>query len=132
MNSADFLLQLDLFRELPADLRGVVSELFLEQEFDDDEIVFRAGDPATDLFVVRSGAVSLAITTVFRPRLSHHRAVSNMSVWGAPPAYLVTTTPSAFRFHRASWAATMQLRFRSSSWLEEVVAMAPARVISPA
>ncbi len=43
----------------------------------------------------RSGAVSLTMIAVFIPRSSHSRAVSNMSEWGAPPAYLVIITPSA-------------------------------------
>lgn len=59
MTPAEFLLQLDLFRALPTDLRDVVADLFLEQSFDDDEVVFRAGDPATELYVVRAGSVSL-------------------------------------------------------------------------
>ncbi len=59
MTNADFLDNLDLFQELPTDLRRLVSELFGEEHFEDDQIVFRAGDPSRHLYVVRTGAVVL-------------------------------------------------------------------------
>ncbi|MCH7666446.1 MAG: cyclic nucleotide-binding domain-containing protein [Acidobacteria bacterium] len=59
MDNADFLAEIDLFRELPPDLRELVSELFQERAFEDDEIVFRVGDTSNHIFVVRFGAVVL-------------------------------------------------------------------------
>lgn len=64
MSHADFLNEIDLLQELPPDLRGLVSELFHEKRFDDDEVVFRAGDPSTHIYVVRSGTVVLFTDTV--------------------------------------------------------------------
>ena len=78
----------------------------------------------------RSGAVSLTMIAVFIPRSSHSRAVSNMSEWGAPPAYLVIITPSALNVCLTICAATMQFRLSSSSCPDDVVATTPAKVIS--
>lgn len=64
MDNADFLAEIDLFRELPPDLRELVSELFQERAFEDDEIVFRVGDTSNHIFVVRFGAVVLFTDTV--------------------------------------------------------------------
>lgn len=64
MNHADFLNKIDLLQELPLDLRGLVSELFHEKRFDDDEVVFRVGDPSTHLYVVRDGSVLLFTDTI--------------------------------------------------------------------
>ena len=64
MDNADFLAEIDLFRELPPDLRELVSELFEERVFEDDEIVFRVGDSSNHIFVVRFGAVVVFSDTV--------------------------------------------------------------------
>lgn len=59
MTDADFLDQIDLLQELPPDLRSLVGALFEEKRYDDDQIVFRVGDPSTHLYVVKEGSVAL-------------------------------------------------------------------------
>ncbi|MCP4201314.1 MAG: cyclic nucleotide-binding domain-containing protein [bacterium] len=59
MNNADFLAEIDLFQELPLDLCRLVAEFFETIDFEDDEVVFRVGDPSRHIFVVKTGAVVL-------------------------------------------------------------------------
>lgn len=67
MTNADFLLGLDLFRDLPRDLRDLVCALFLEVDYADDAFVFRVGEAAEHVFVVRQGEVVLFSDTVGEP-----------------------------------------------------------------
>lgn len=64
MNNTDFLNEIDLFRELPPDLRTLVIELFEEIQVPDDRVLFHVEDPSEHLFVVKSGAVDLYSDTV--------------------------------------------------------------------
>ena len=67
LNNADFLAQTDLFLNLPPDLRPLVSQLFQERSFADDEIVFRIGGPSDHIFVVKAGAIVLFTYTIGEP-----------------------------------------------------------------
>lgn len=67
MEKTDFLAELALFRDLPADLRQLVSTLFEDVAVEDDALVFRTGDAGEYVFAVREGQVVLFTDRVGEP-----------------------------------------------------------------
>lgn len=63
----ELLEKVELFRQLPNTWRHLVEELLQEEHFDEDEIIFHAGDPATCVYIVDFGKVALYTDTIGEP-----------------------------------------------------------------
>ncbi|MDH3743748.1 MAG: cyclic nucleotide-binding domain-containing protein [Acidobacteriota bacterium] len=63
----ELLKKVELFRRLPESWRGLVEELLNEERFNEEEIIFRAGDPATCVYIVEFGQVALYTDTAGEP-----------------------------------------------------------------
>ncbi len=66
-NLRELLANIELFQKLPEKWRYLVESLLQREHFDEGEIVFRAGDQATCVYVVEFGQVALFTDTIGEP-----------------------------------------------------------------
>lgn len=73
--------KVELFRRLPDTWKRLVVELLEEEHFDEDEIIFQAGDPADCVYIVELGNIVLYTDTVGEP-IQQRAQLKRGSVFG--------------------------------------------------
>jgi toluene monooxygenase system ferredoxin subunit len=93
MNYAEMLSQFALFTGIPKNDISLISMLCLEVACKQGEILFREGQPATNLYLLLEGSISLQIQLTSRPELIN---VAKINQWGQSCGWSSLVAPNHY------------------------------------
>ncbi len=87
----------DLFRDVSPDTMNEIAKITVEESYDKGALVFKAGDPANNLYVIVDGTVRLSIGSAAEIDYTANRPGEAFGLTGVgdPPAYVTTAECTA-------------------------------------